>query len=137
VRLQRIDNVYLPETFLRQLPHMPPARGSVTLRISDLQPQQQQTDSILQPALTGDPPAVSTLKRITADEAIRNAELYVGVRDTIGTYRVNGEQPLRLRDSNQGRRLILGADDNISIIPATQDLLLERLTQVRRQLRES
>ena len=133
VRLLRIPNENLAGKLLQELPHVAPARGSFNANIAELTPRQMLSDSIMQP-VNSDSSARMQLRRITDDPAIRNVELYVGIRDGYGHYRVNKANPLRLRDGHQGRRLILREGDTLTVIPATPQLLLERLDRARRQL---
>lgn len=135
VELTSMRNEYLAEEYVRLLGPVPAAPiRSVNVRLSELGRDDDNDDGWL---MGGRPPAAedaAILHRIVSDPAIGYGEIYVGVRDRNGRYRVNEDDPIRYRDTGSGRVFYAVSGDWLSVAPGTAKLLVERLYLRQREL---
>lgn len=118
VQLAVMDDEFLPESLLRQLPDVAPATTSaVNVRRSDV----YAADSF--------GPDGQTLRRLGCGELVGAGELYVGTRDRYGRHRVS--PVIRYQDYAFGRVLVVVTKDYLSVAPASRRLLLDRLREAR------
>lgn len=141
LRLVSIAATGLVEAFVDSLSGPPPARiDAVSIRTGDLHgvddrhsvEQSGATDGMLMPALPAGLRDVAAVRALLARPVTGLGELYVAARDQQGRYRVS-EEPVRYRDTAAGRVMIIVSGDHLSIAPATDAVLTERL---RREYQE-
>lgn len=133
VRLASIAPTGLIETFVDSLSGPSPARiDAVNIRTDDLHGvgQTPAIDGLL-PALSASSRDTAAVRALLARPVTGLGELYVAARDRRGRYRV-GEEPIRYRDTDTGRVMIIVSDDHVSIAPGTNAVLTERLRQASR-----
>ncbi|HWE88071.1 MAG TPA: ESX secretion-associated protein EspG [Pseudonocardiaceae bacterium] len=133
VELSSLRHESLPETLVRQLPQVPPARiDALNLRRSDLAASDDTSDLFWQPgdSHTADP---GKLRSLAEQSLIGTGELYVCVHDHAGRPSRTTE-PIVYRDTRAGRAIIVCSAEHISIAPATPALLADRLRAAQHQL---
>ena len=115
VRITPVDGESLPETVIRQLPPVRPARmRAVNIRRAELS-----GDSLPDSD-------VAAVRQLVAQAPTGLGELHVAVRDRLARRRITTE-PVRYRDTRRGRVLVRLTDDYLSLAPADHRLLATRL----------
>ena len=115
VRITPVGDAALPETLIRYLPQTRPARiDAVNVRRD----------------AAGDD---SVVRQLAAQEPTGLGELYVAVRDRLARRRTTTE-PVRYRDTAQGRVLVRLTEDYLSLAPANDQLLAGRLREAHQEL---
>jgi hypothetical protein len=133
VRLTGTRNVGLAETLVRLLASVPPARiDAVNLRLAAVPGAADSAGALVdaRPHVEKDH---TTVRALVAQPAVGFGELYVAVRDQDGI-RVATDEPIRYRDTRTGRVLIHSGDGYLSVAPATEKLLVERLRGTQLEL---
>lgn len=115
VRITPVDGESLPETVVRQLPPVRPARmRAVNIRRAELSGGSSPDSD------------VAAVRQLVAQAPTGLGELHVAVRDRLARRRTTTE-PVRYRDSRRGRVLVRLTGDYLSLAPADHRLLAARL----------
>jgi ESAT-6 protein secretion system EspG family protein len=121
VELHRLYGEPPDLVLLRQLTPAPPARlESFNVRLGEARGEQRQL-----------------LRQLAGQRVRGQGELYVGLRDPYGQFRANTDTPVRFVDYAFGRVLVAGSAGYLSVLPATGELLAQRLAEARRLLAEA
>jgi len=122
VELGRLYGEPPDSVLLNQLGRVPPARlDSLNVRVDG----------------SGDGEQRRLLRRLAGQSVLGQGELYVGLRDPHGQFRANADAPVRFVDYPSGRVLVTCSAGYLSVLPATADLLAQRLAEARRLLTET
>lgn len=130
VELSSIREESPPSALMRQLPDMPPAPvASLNVRMNDM--------AAGRPASSSNAARdARVLARLGAQRLVGQGELYAGIRDHHGRYRVT-DNPIRYHDLRSGRVLVVCSPGYLSVAPATKRLLLTHLIKAHETLADN
>jgi hypothetical protein len=121
----------LPETLVRQLPQMPPARiDSINVRQDALAATNVRLSNT---GVSDSRSDAAALLAIGNRRLVGQGELFVGSRENGNPYRMS-VNPLRYHDIRSGRLLVTLSPGYVSITPATDQLIIDRLRRAHADL---
>lgn len=124
------------ETLLAELPPAGVPHGqSISVYRSDLPGYGGSATggAVIRNRATAVRPEVERFVKLAQEPATALGELYVAVRGHLGR-RKSLAEPIRFRDTAEGRRMISVENEFISVIPATPRLMTDRLYEAARHL---
>lgn len=135
VELTTVHDESLPATLMRQLSDLPPARiDALNVRVDQLTAAAgPDADDTWMNSGSRSVEEARKLAVIARQPLIGQGELYAGIRDQVGRYRVT-DNPVRYHDLRSGRVLVSCSPGYLSVAPATKKLLLAHLVDAHAML---